>query len=401
MSGIVSPKIRAYQSCAVGAAPLTIGRVIPALLAAGAALIVFSGCLPLSWIHLLDYEAARRILQWDAPFMPNQRLRTSYHLGEEAFEGNYPSTELLPLRDFSTDRFGFRYTPPVKPGKPDELIVFRGDSFTFGAGLADDQTLPSLLERRLGVNAYNSARFGDPETPEDFDRLMARIGAQPKTVVYVELEGIGDTVLSPATMHRSQARRLLRFLKELPMTWLRISPAFHFAGLAKRAVENDLILGNRYRDIVTSFPLPDGRPMLAVNLWMSKNLAAADESVVDERSAYIAWWDEHMRRLGARMFVLLVPDKMSVYGPSVGLAMPADPFLNRMERNLTARGVRVVNLLTPFRANVRAELASGRLSYFREDPHWTALGVERAADAAAQAIRPSFSEPAAALSRAR
>jgi hypothetical protein len=394
MSGIVSPKIRA-------AAPLTTGRVIPALLAAGAALIVFSGCLPLSWIHLLDYEAARRVLQWDAPFMPNQRLHTSYHLGEEAYEGNYPPTEQLPLRDFSTDRFGFRYTPPAQPGKPAELIVFRGDSFTFGAGLGDDQTLPSLLARRLGVNAYNSARFGDPETPEDFDALMAKVGARPETVVYVELEGTGDSVLSPATMHRSQASRLLRFLKELPMTWLRISPAFHFAGFAKRAVENDLILGNRYHDIVTSFPLPDGRPMLAVNLWLSKNLAAADESVVDERSDYIAWWDEHMRRFGARMFVLLVPDKMSVYGPSLGLHMPADPFLNRMERNLTARGVQVVNLLPLFRANAPAELASGRLSYLREDPHWTAFGVERAAEAVARAIHASSPEPAAALSRAR
>jgi hypothetical protein len=401
MSDIVSRQ--AAQSSPAGSTPLSTGRVIPALLAMGASFIVFSGCLPLSWIHLLDYEAARRILQWDAPFMPNQRLVTNYHLGEEAFEGNYPSTELLPLRNFTTDRFGFRYTPPVEPGAPAELIVFRGDSFTFGAGLGDEQTLPSLLERRLGVNAYNSARFGDPETPEDFDELMTKIGARPKTVVYVELEGVGDTVLSPATMHRSQTRRLLRFLKELPMTWLRISPAFHFAGFAKRAVENDLILGNRYHDIVTSFQLPDGHPMLAVNLWMSKNLAPPDESVIDERSAYIAWWDEHMRRIGARMFVLLVPDKISVYGPALGLAMPADPFLNRMERNLAARGVRVVNLLAPFRANVPAELASGRLSYLREDPHWTALGVERAADAVARAIRVSGSESASSpdLSRAR
>jgi hypothetical protein len=331
-----------------------------------------------------DYEVARQILQWDAPFRPNLHLHTKFFVGDEADEGNLRPTEELPVRDFTTDRLGFRDTRPILPGKPAELVVFRGFSFTFGAGLSDDQTLPAVLERELRVNAYNAGRFhDDPETPEDFDRLMARIGAHPRTVVYVHLEPNGHVGIE----RPRPLKRLLRFAKELPMNWIRSSPAIRYAGLAKKAVENDWLLHNRYRDHALSFPLPDGRRFLVLDRELAHDATEYDDTVISDRAEYIAWWKQRMAERGARMVVLLVPDKMSVYGPELGVKLPSNPYLNRLAQQLEARGVRVLNGLSILRATAREDLASGRLAFLREDQHWSASGVERLGRATAEAIR--------------
>ncbi len=342
-----------------------------------------------------DYEIARQILQWNAPFRPNLHLRTRFFVGDEADEGNIPPTEQLPERTFTTDRLGFRYTPPAVPGKPIELVVFRGFSFTFGAGLSDEQTLPSVLERQLGVNAYNAGRFhADPETPDDFDEVMAKIGARPKTVVYVHLETNGHVGVE----RPRRLQRLLRFAKELPMNWIRSSPAIRYAAAAKKTVENDILLHNRYREHAPSFPLPDGHQMLVLDRELLHDVTEYEESLISDRADYIAWWAERIAERGARMVVLLVPDKMSVYGPALGVKMPADPYLNRMERQLSRRGLQVVNGLPLLRATAQEDIASGHLAFLREDQHWSVSGVERLGKATAEAIRGSHNAPA--MSRA-
>jgi hypothetical protein len=361
-----------------------VGKLASVLAGTVAALIVLSGCLPLEWMQYQDYEVARQILQWDAPFRPNLRLHTRFFVGDEADEGNVAPTEQLPERDFTTDRLGFRDTRPIVPGEPVKLVVFRGFSFTFGAGLSDTQTLPAVLERELRVNAYNAGRFhDDPETPEDFDRLMSRIGARPRTVVYVHLEPNGHVgVERPRPL-----KRLLRFAKELPMNWIRSSPAIRYAALAKKAMENNLLLHNRYGDHLRSFPLPDGRRFLVLDRELEHDTAEYDDGLVADRADYIAWWGQRMAERGARMVVLLVPDKMSVYGRELGVKLPEDAYLDRMERQLEHRGLRVVNGLRLLRATAREDLASGRLAFLREDQHWSVSGVDRLGKATATAIR--------------
>lgn len=363
-----------------------IGRLIPTIAAIIALSIVLSGFLPLRWFWFQDYVIARQVLQWDSPFIPNARYHTSFYWGDEAIAGNLRPTETLGWRNFTTDHLGFRYTPPVAPGKPVEAVVFRGFSYVFGGTLSDEQTFPAALARRLGVNTYNAARFHeDPETPADFDRLMSRGGMRPKTVVYVHLEP-NDFQLSPETTQEDQNRRLLRFAKEFPLTWIRLSPVIAGAVEAKKALQNDIILHNRYRDHVRSFPLPDGRRMLSRTGDVDRVETTLPDAVVTGRADYIAWWNERIAERGASMVVLLVPEKMTVYGPALGLKLPEDPLLNRMERDLTARGVRVVNGLDVLRPAAAQDLATGHLAYRREDHHWSAEGVERLAKATAAAI---------------
>jgi hypothetical protein len=363
-----------------------VGRVIPAVLAGLAVLTVLSGFLPLKWFPYADYEIARQVRQLDAPFMPNLHMRTRFFEGAEAVMANVRPTEPLSWRNFSTDRFGFRDTPPVCAGAPPRVVVFRGFSFVFGVGLGDEETFPAQLSRRLGQNVYNAARFHeDPETPDDFDRLMSKLETRPETVVYVHLEE-DEIGLSAAALRQQPLRRVLRFARDFPLTWIRISPAIQTARGAKRALENDIVLHNGFRDFASFFPLPDGTNLLVRHGYVERAAKDFDESIVADRAGYIAWWNARIAERGARMVVLLVPARMSVYGPALGLEVPEDPYLNRMERYLLARGVRVVNGLTTLRETAAADLASGRLAYFREDEHWNAEGVRRLAAATAAEI---------------
>jgi hypothetical protein len=382
----MSPKLIPLSLAPLRSPIFRVGRLIPRFVSAIALLIVLSGFLPLRWFRFQDYEIARQVLQWDAPFIPNLTMRTMFFEGADAVAGNLTPVERLGWRNFTTDRFGFRFVPPVRNGAAPELVVFRGFSFVFGLGLSDEETFPAALARQVGVNAYNAARFhDDPETPEDFDRLMSKVGARPKTVVYVHLEPNAQ-VLTPATERLDPRRRLLRFAKEFPLTWVRLSPLILSAVEAKKAVENDRILYNRYRDNIRSFPTPVGPPILVRVGDLERARTEFDDSVLADRSAYIEWWNARMAERGARMIVLLVPDKMSVYGPSLGVRLPADPYIDRMERDLARRGVSVVNGLRVLRATADTDLATGRLAYLREDEHWNASGVERLAHATAQAI---------------
>lgn len=380
MASDVSPKLTFATRAAAT------GRLIPAIAAGIAVSIILSGFLPLRWFWFQDYVIARHILQWDSPFMPDVRYHSRFYRGDEAAAGNLKSTEALGWRTFSTDRFGFRHTPPVAPGRPVEAVVFRGFSYTFGGTLSDEKTFPAALSRHLGVNTYNAARFHeDPETPEDFDRLMSRVGVRPKTVVYVHLEP-NEFYLSPTTTQPDVARRRLRFAMEFPLNWVRMSPVIVSAVEAKKAIQNDVILHNRYRDHIASFPLPGGARMLARKGDVERVQTDFPDSVVAGRDDYIAWWNQRMIERGANMIVLLVPEKMTVYGPALGLKIPADPLLNRMERDLSARGLRVVNGLNVLRPTASQDLATGNLAYLREDHHWTAECVERLAKATAEAI---------------
>jgi hypothetical protein len=387
------------------AGAMTTGRLIPRLLGAIGALIVFTGFLPLSWFGFKDYEIARHVLQWNAPFRPNLYIRSTDFVAADAATGNLKPTETAAPRTFSTDALGFRYTPPVRPQETPSVLVFRGFSFIFGVGLSDEQTFPAALSRELGENVYNGARFlDDPETPGDLDHLLRTLRMQPKTVVYVHLEPnaqtlaeerqralerAGEAIAGPGGYERVD--HFLWFAREFPMQWIRTSPVIHAAAEAKKALENDRILTNRYRENVRAFWLPNGARMLVRTGDLERDQTDFAENVVSERAEYIAWWKDQLAARGLPMLVLLVPDKMSVYGPALGLRMPSDPFLTRLARQLTARGVTAIDGLPLLRAHAAEDLTSGRLAYRREDEHWTALGVDRLAHAVSQAIK---TEPA-------
>jgi hypothetical protein len=378
----------------------SLGVMIPALLAIAGLLSVFGGLLPLRWFRFHDFQIARQVLQRDSPFRPNLLIETDYFDGDEAVVGNLPKTEPSHARTFRTDSLGFRYTLPARVGESPAVVVFRGFSFVWGDGLSDSETFPATLSRDLGVNVYNAARFHeDQEMPADFDALLAKLHANPKIAVYVHLEPNAHNLAwnEPNELSRLgerfigstfvQTAKQVSYIEKVALTWMRLSPLKSVTVRLNKALTNDVILPNPYRTHVCSFTLSNGKPLLVRKGDLQRVQTERDETTVRERARYIAWWRDRLAERHIQMIVLLVPEKMSVYGPALGVALPHLPYLNRLEKELTRRGVHVVNGLPVLQASAGADLASGHLSYFREDQHWTPQGAARLARATAQAIK--------------
>jgi hypothetical protein len=378
----------------------SVSRLTVALLAGWVAADLGLRLLPPEWFDIIDAEIARQWHPIDAPFTANRRFYSNTYRGDETIVGNLKPTETASLRTFRTDELGFRYTPAVRPGEPPEVIALRGFSYTWGALLDDQETFTAGLARGLGVNVYNGAWFHeDPERPADVRRLLRKLGAQPSVAVYVHLEPNGHerSWHAPSRVDRmgeavlgsryadvaSRADWLRRTLR----AWLEMSPLTAMAKRASRAVHDGRILTNPRANAVVSFPLPNGTRLLNRAGDFRRVMNPPDNRTVAARAEYIEDWSKALAQDGMATIVVLVPEKMSVYGPALGLRLAEDPYLNRLERELRRRGLRTVNMLPLLRASAPHDLATGKLAYFREDQHWNAEGVSRIAAEAAQAIR--------------
>jgi hypothetical protein len=404
---VVTPALAKFSRLFAGEGPVrrpgaTAGQLVPRLLAAIAVMTCAGGVLPLEWFGFADFQIARQAPPLDAPFAPNLNIRSDRYRGSGAIAGNLPSTENSRPRTFTTDALGFRWTPPVHPGELPRAIVIRGFSNTWGGSLSDTETLPAQLARRWNVNVQNGARFlEDHERPEDYDRLIDRLGTVPEVAVYVHLEQNDDELSSYQDGALDRAGKRLAgswyewaahwtaASERWAMNWIRLSPAIQLSTRARKALQNDTIQPNIYRKNVDIYRTPDGGRMIFERSELERAATTLADDVIRRRADFIAFWNDHLLKRGTRMIVLLIPDKISVYGPPLGVAGLYDPFLERMDRELTRRGIQVVNGLTEFRRYTETDLASGNFSYWRDDLHWTPLGVRRLAEAVAKAA-PGF-----------
>jgi hypothetical protein len=365
---------------------------------------VFGGLLPSHWFGFVDFQTGRQVVQPESPFTPNLHIRSDWYKGDEAISGNLPGREHLEPRVFSTNSLGFRATPVMRAGEPYQVLVFRGFSFTWGATLSDEDTLAARLARKLGVNVFDGARFHeDEEAPRDYDRLIGKLGADPKVAVYVHLEPNAHTLqwyqdspvdrLSKRVVGESLYHEIsdeAHFVRKFASTWFHDSPMMVTTIRAKKALENDWFLPNRYRDEVRAFTIPTGEQLLVRTGDLERVQTDFGQATASERADFIAYWRDHLAKRGTRMVVLLVPEKMTVYGPALGVRLPQPALFDRMESELAKRGVTFVNGLPLLRRYMESDLANGRLAFRREDQHWSPLGVERLASATAELLKSQF-----------
>jgi hypothetical protein len=172
--------------------------------------------------------------------------------------------------------------------------------------------------------------------------------------------------------------------------WIHTSPFTLTVVQAKKALENNLILPNPRERNALWLRLPDGTRMLAGMDTVDRALHPPNEETVRNRADYIAWWRDQLAQRNTNMLVLLVPEKVSVYGRQLGLPIPEDHLFMRLERELHARGIKVINGLTLLRAHAAEDLRTGQLAYLRLDGHWNQLGVQRFADATAQVLKKDY-----------
>jgi hypothetical protein len=352
--------------------------------------------LPVHWLHVLpEHEATRRPARWH-PFIPNLSIDYDPWVGETATTGNLtPLEKRSPIR-FSTDQRGFRYTPGFDPAKDVDLVLFTGSSFAYGGGLSDDETLPAVLTRDAGLNTYNGGQFWwDPQTPQFIERLVGELGKGRRSVLMICWE---DADFNPqpsgnahwptdgigARMFGSRywdLRDSINFTRRYTAGVTNIVPLEVLSIRLFKALSNDVVFPNRYRAAVDARQLPDGRRMLFLNSEMERALHPPDQRVVHRNADYFTLIADRLAKAGVKAHVILIPNRYTIYGPLLDgprIAAPGD-YLSRIENELRARHLSVLNLYPALAAHAQQDLTAQAMSFYLEDHHWTPLGVRRVA----------------------
>ena len=323
-------------------------------------------------VRMIAPEAGR--VESPAMFVPDSlvgyRLASNYR----GYRGN--QTEYL--TPVYTDSMGMR-SLQAKSEDKGTRILFLGDSFIFGQGVAAEQSMPAMVQRYLAAARSSAIVFnaGVPGYGTRQEELWLReYGPQVKPNLVVLGVFLGNDLVDNITSSRSRFTDG-RFTApparwHTPITrWL--FDHSHVYRLARRAVDeaNGARRGATVRDALT-FPAP-----------------AVARKEADSTSASIDDLERDAAQLGAQLLAVLIPDEMQL-GAAVGSDSLSYPNL-AFARILCARGIPFIDLTGPFRD---AELHGDHL-YFRQDRHWNAKGHELAARLVSRAVLDLSANPAA------
>lgn len=358
---------------------MTVGRAIPALLAMVFLADIGARFLPVDPLTFRAWEAVSRYRPPGAAFEPNRRYVREGSYGDAAAMGNLPDLRQYRPEAFTTDARGFRNV--TGNGHAAVGAILAGDSFAVGSGVADNLTLSTLLSRRLGCGVYNAG--GMVPDPDRLRALAQGLGLRQGPVLHAYAEDV-----EPPSVPTSAKRALNRRIAEassvagrfagLVRGFVLVSPLRILSERAFKAISDDRILPNGYASNVIRGTLANGDSMLFV--------ASKVDHVRSRRTAsaaYWAWLQAELQDARLDLLVVLVPSKYTVYRKFlVDHPLPERReagFLDRLERELDASGVPVVNLTEPLSAEAARRVAHHEYLYWRDDIHWNGEGIQLAA----------------------
>jgi len=337
----------------------------------------------LDWLAFRTWEAAASVEcpSGIGPFEPGKVYRKEHAYGDLANIGNMADMRQYRREEFTVDRLGFRNDRPVEHQHPVGFVI--GDSFTAGAGISDDDTLPEQLTRDAGGFFYNAgAVTGDVAKAEV---VSATLELAKGTVVYELFERTARN--GPGSL---EARK--RACSE-PWFWASTkagraaalfasdhSPAVLLSRKFVKAVENDAWQPNPYGLEVARRKLQNGQEILFYRYDLRP--PGDERKLATEWRSYLEDLRQRMARRNLTFVVLVVPDKYTVYGPLLQ-ERPGDfggeRLLGAIEQDLREAGIPVVNLTQKFRAAAAEALSRNEYIYWRDDTHWNPLGIKLAA----------------------
>jgi hypothetical protein len=353
---------------------------------------------PVGWLHIIPEHVATRRPGKFYPFIPNLKIHYDPWIGETATTGNLPPEETRPPLDFTTDSLGFRLTPGVPPDGKVDLLLFAGNSFAYGGGLSDDETFPSVVTRQSGLRTYNGGHFfWDLQGLDALDWLLGQLGHQHPAVVLLEWEQAGHeisnlvglpwkidrpgkAILGPERYQR--LRTNVQYSRIYLSAFWFISPLEVLSVRTFKSLCDDRILPNRYRQAVVPKQLPDGKRILFLKDEVELTLHPPDDAYISRRAAYFDFYSRELAKRGLQVYVILIPNRYTLYGPLVDNYRPTGPrYLDKLEAALRDKKVPVMNTLPLLESRAAEDVVTGNLPYYREDHHWSAEGVRRIAAA--------------------
>jgi len=373
----------------------SLGRLGPAVLVGWLALDLGLRLIPPEHLGVSPIVAAQRFTGRYSPFTAGVSMSApAGSPGENAVRGNLPPTERrdTPLH-FSTNAFGYRRNPEVSPSEAADVLILGGDSFIYGAGLSDEETLPAALSRTSGLSVFNGGRSHLlPMRLADLDWLLIRLPRRPRKAVFVHLEQHRRNVAAHGSARTEGVLDEARYIRRIVSGNLDVSPLGNLSRRLFRNLADDIVLPNIYQDNVEAYTLPDGQPMLFRDFELFSARNAQDETEIRSTAEYIVDWVGKLQARGLEAHVLILPSRFTVYGPWLkedelrAGALQAAQDLGALETLLKENEVKTINALTVFQSTAAEDLRNRTLPYYREDNHWNPDGVERIARVLADSL---------------
>jgi hypothetical protein len=362
-----------------------------------------SRLLPLHWFHVLPEHEATRHPGRFYPFIPNLRIHYAPWIGETATTGNLSPEETRAPIEFSTDGLGFRLTPGVPTEGKVDLLLFAGASFAYGGGLSDGETFPAEVTRQTGQRMYNGGHFfWDPIGLDALDWLLGKLGNQRPAVVLLEwedsdheisqLEGLpwrmdrpGRALLGPQRYH--QFREDVQYFRRYANALTFLSPLEILCVRLDKRLEDDRILPNPYSAKVVVKQLPDRKRILFLKEEVERATLPIPDEFVRHQADYFDYYARRLAERHLKSYVILIPNKYTLYGRFLGGELPRRRYIDRLEQALKDRRVDVLNGLAVLDTHAAAEVASGQTSFYLDDHHWSAQGVRLISEAFAEKLK--------------
>ena len=317
-------------------------------------------------------------------FERNLRSEVSVTYGDLARIANIQDGDERRLLRFSTDAMGFRN---LEGSGPVAGILF-GDSFSI-AGDDDRKTLSAQLGERIGCTVYNAAspdeEFRRPD-PSLVRSLAKRISGNKGFVIIQQVERRALETRAPR-----ERRPRNKFVQSLSQFWrqfmnlTRDSPVKRYAETTMRSIRDNRILPNSYLDNVVRAKLRNGDPIL----FLPSELKAYEITRLPPLDYWIKL-NQELGKLRLKLFVVLVPNKYTVYRHLLegrqNASVADQRLLARLESALRAAGVSAINLTPVLRQHADAAFKRYKYVYWRNDTHWNADGVRIAAEEIARAF---------------
>jgi hypothetical protein len=334
------------------------------------------------------------LIDGPARFRPDKRVEMEEH-GALSYRTWVEELKLRHRVVFTTDRAGLRNPTLHAPPR----VVVLGDSFIAGVGLSDEETLPARLTAILGEQVYNFGAQGVEALPLFLaDQRFAKY--PPKVAVYApSLEDL-DKIELPKPMTREEFEEHERRQLEHENSPVTRALAVHHAiseriERVRTVIDRDNGLGHLAKQLVhgTRYRLfgppnaivVDGEWALVETLAEQRLFETPEQRELDRVVENIARFAAIMQERGTAFVFCPIPGSGSIYTelfPPEDRARVAEPsFLQLLRERVAARGIRVIDLETPFKRERSPYL------YLRDDTHWTPRTVELTAGIVAPVIR--------------
>jgi hypothetical protein len=319
-------------------------------------------------------EKGRFIYRPDASFVKQQDHGNLPGLAKGGRKIDYESRKIV----FKVDSFGFRNDESYAAQK----FILIGDSFIAGNGNSQEDTLSSQLKNKFGSNTYNMGHPGAVvDYIENIKKFKEKYGAEFKALLFV-FEG-NDFVKRRGLNKTTEVRKFKQFYRRYLREYKKF---FHSTQLYRYTFI-------AYHSVLNKLGLKKKNQVEVLDIKGHKMGVHRPSIKVVKRKAYEApaYWEDGFKSIQENLAaIIFIPAKYRVYHdfPN-GDDLKQLPNANwgALAEIGNSLGIPMINLTEQLRMASRKLLPKDEFTFWKDDTHWNANGIEVAARILCQTIK--------------